>query len=168
MAENLIDPVVLFFADSTQGCPIHCTDFTNNTTVGGGDNIVSLDWNFGDGSANSTAQAPNHCYENPGFYDVSLTATSNHSCTSSDTISQHIYVFDVPVAGFTASPNPATVIAPTVYFSNQSSQDVIQWNWDFGDGVSLLSDTANPEHTYPANIDAVYNVVLINTLYIYT
>jgi gliding motility-associated-like protein len=155
------NPVISFFADSTQGCPIHCTDFTNNSTVGGGDNIVSWSWDFGDGSGNSTEQSPNHCYLNSGFYDVSLTATSNHQCTSTETINHHIEVFNVPSAQFTASPNPATVLNPTVYFTNQSSQDVTQWHWDFGDGESLLSDTANPAHTYPENIDASYNVILI-------
>lgn len=155
------NPVVDFAAVVPQGCPVHCTGFTNNSSVGGGDNIVSWDWDFGDGSTGSTAQAPNHCFSEPGFYDITLTATSNHNCSSSLTLNQHVEVFNVPVAEFVPSPNPATILDPNIVFNNQSSQDVTSWFWDFGDGVTLSPDISSPEHAYAEGISATYTVTLM-------
>lgn len=142
------NPVIIFAADSSAGCPVHCTNFTNSTVVGGGD-IVSWDWNFGDGSANATIQTPSHCFTQVGFYDITLTAVSNNGCSSVLTQTQHIQVFSVPVAAFTPSPNPATVLDPVITFNNQSSADVNYWNWNFGDGTTTAPFVQNPVHTYP-------------------
>lgn len=155
------NPVIVFSADSTQGCPIHCTDFTNTSSVGGGDNIVTWDWDFGDGSAGSTIQTPNHCFSQPGLYDITLTATSNHSCASTLTLTQHIQVFEIPVAEFTPTPNPATVLDPNIVFNNQSSADVTAWYWDFGDGSTLSQTVQSPEHSYLEGLAATYTVTLM-------
>jgi len=35
------NPVIAFTVDDPNGCPVHCGAFTDQTTIGGGDNIVS-------------------------------------------------------------------------------------------------------------------------------
>lgn len=155
------DPVVNFTSNYRQGCPVLCVQFSDLTTVGGGDNIVSWDWNFGDGSPDSTSQNPSHCYNWSGYYDVTLTTTSNHGCSTTYTILQMIHVFDVPIAAFTPTPNPATMLESTVTLNNQSSTDVNYWNWQFGDGDSIAPNIVNPEHTYPNESAGTYTATLI-------
>jgi gliding motility-associated-like protein len=156
------NPVVNFAVDVPSGCPIHCVQFTDLSVVGGGDNIASWSWNFGDNSPVDVTQNPAHCYSNTGFYDVSLTATSNNGCATTLTIAQMIQVFAMPVAEFTSTPNPASVLDPTVTLINQSSSDVNYWDWTFGDGDSLNNTfTPNPIHIYPNVTEGIYNATLI-------
>src|ERR1019366_652760 len=70
-------PVVNFSVNSPAGCPPgHCAQFTDSSGVVGG-TIVSWTWTFGDGSPTSSSQNPVHCYTQTGYYDVSLTVTTN-------------------------------------------------------------------------------------------
>jgi len=155
------NPVVDFTADIRSGCPIHCVNFADISTVAGGDSVAAWNWDFGDGSSGSTSSSPFHCFSTPGFYDIKLTATSNHGCTSFLNKPQMIHVFNVPVAEFLPTPNPATVIDPTITFNNQSSSDVNYWFWNFGDGNTLAPNTSSPVHVYPNEASASYMVTLI-------
>ncbi|MDD4969305.1 MAG: PKD domain-containing protein [Paludibacter sp.] len=64
-------PVVSFTADNALGFPVLTTVFTNTTNF-----ATSYEWNFGDGSALSTSQNPQHAYEVEGKYTVTLKATN--------------------------------------------------------------------------------------------
>jgi gliding motility-associated-like protein len=154
-------PSIDFSADSSAGCPIHCTTFNNLTTISGGNTITNWNWNFGDGSAASSVITPSHCFSVSGLYDIKLTATSNHGCVDSLTKSHLVEVYNFPVAEFSFSPNPATVLDPTITFNNQSSSDVNYWRWNFGDTTNLFSYTSNPLHGYPQDISGTYLVTLI-------
>jgi len=155
------NPVVNFTADYSTGCPIHCTNFLDSTIIGGGDIIQSWNWNFDDGSTGSTSQNPTHCFSLTGFYNISLTVTSNHGCTSTLTKAHFVEVFSYPIAAFNFSPNPASVLDPNITFNNQSSADVNYWQWDFGDNTTLAPHTSNPSHEYPKDSSASFLVTLI-------
>lgn len=154
-------PVVNFIADTSAGCPVHCTDFSNSTTLGGGGSIVSWNWDFGDGGAGSTLENPSNCFSETGFYDIKLIATSSNGCVSSLIQTHLVEVYSLPVAEFDYTPKPASVLDPSILFNNQSSSDVNYWNWNFGDGDSLVPGTANPDHEYPVAISGSYFVTLI-------
>jgi gliding motility-associated-like protein len=156
-----LNPVIDFTVDLPDGCPPHCASFSDLSTIGGGDNIVSWSWSFGDGSPASTLQNPSHCFTATGFYDITLTATSNNGCSSSMTETQMVQVFPVPVAAFTPNPSAGDVLDPHITMINQSSNDVTSWFWSFGDGDSLSPFTANPTHTYPDAVSSSYDVELI-------
>ncbi|MCE9540103.1 MAG: gliding motility-associated C-terminal domain-containing protein, partial [Bacteroidetes bacterium] len=155
------NPVVSFTADTLEGCPVFCTNFTNSTVIVGGDSVVSLIWDFGDALPGSTIQNPSHCFLSSGLYDIALTATSNHGCISTHVETHFIEVFNLPVAAFTTSPNPVTVLDPTVTMTNQSSSDVNYWDWNFGDGTTLSPNISSTEHLYPYSIPFNYQVTLI-------
>ncbi len=154
-------PVVNFTVDDSSGCTIHCTHFTNLTTIGGGDNVTAWVWDFGDSNTGSDSIASNHCFLNSGFYNVQLIATSSHGCLSSLVKQGLVHVFNTPDAEFEPTPNPATIIESTISLHNQSSTDVNYWNWDFGDGNTLAPTTSDPVHTYPDSATASYWVKLI-------
>jgi gliding motility-associated-like protein len=151
-------PEVFFTVDDANGCPAHCVTFADISTVTGA-TITSWLWSFGDGGTAAVA-APTHCYAASGFYDVTLTVTSSQGCSTTATQNDMIHVFDLPVADFTHFPIPATVLEPTVNFTDQSSADAISWTWYFGDGDSL-SGTENPQHDFPGAEPGTYDVWLV-------
>ena len=155
------NPVVDFTAGDSAGCPVHCADFTNFSTIGGGGSIVSLNWDFGDAGPGSSEQNPTKCFSESGFYDITLTATSNNGCVSFLTQTHLIQVYNLPVAEFNSSPSPATLLDPTIVFNDQSSSDVIYWSWIFGDGDTLATGISNPVHDYPGTTTGTYPVTLI-------
>ena len=59
-------PVVIFTVDDPDGCPVHCVQFSDLSTVGAGNTIVSWSWNFGEAGSGannvSTTQNPTHNY----------------------------------------------------------------------------------------------------------
>lgn len=154
-------PIVNFTADSLAGCPPHCVNFSDSSTVTGSSAIDSWTWDFGDGTPTVNAQNPQHCYTNPGTYSVTLTTITNYGCSANLVKNNFIQVFPLPVAEFEPSPNPATVLAPIITMNNQSSSDAMLWNWNFGDGDSLISTMQSPSHEYSADTATSYMVTLI-------
>ena len=157
------NPVILFAADKKKGCPVHCVQFSDSSLVVGG-TIAQWKWNFGDAASSSNTSNlahPKHCYENTGFYDVSLTVTSAQGCVSSLTVPKMIQVFAIPIAEFTPTPVPASMFDPKVTLTNGSSPDVVYWNYHFGDGDSSVSTKVkSPVHLYPAIASKSYIATL--------
>lgn len=152
-------PIVNFVVDDPDGCPIHCVQFTDFSSVGGGSTITNWNWTFGDGGT-STTQNPAYCYEETGKYDVSLAVVDDHSCKANLKIDKMITVFAEPVAEFSTTPNPASVLERNVTFIDQSSNDVNFWLWDFGDGDSIAPKVQNPIHMYPETPGETYKATL--------
>jgi gliding motility-associated-like protein len=142
--------VVNFSADSLNSCAPLCVTFKDLSTDPGG-TINKWSWDFGDGSAKSAAQNPKHCYSNPGLYSVTLTVTDNKGCTETLTVNNMIDVYSFPVAAFNLSPQPATIIDPTIRFTDKSTDayGIATWYWNFHDpGNDYFSNAQNPAHTY--------------------
>ena len=155
------NPVVSFSADDLDGCAPHCVSFSDLTTISPG-NISAWHWDFGDGDS-SIVQNPQHCFIEPTTFNVTLTAISNEGCVITQTLNNYITAYPSPVAGFTVSPNPTTVLAPLVQFTDLST-GASSWKWLFGDGDSLiLSAIDHPYHLYPSETGGTYPVVQIVT-----
>lgn len=71
------------------------TGFLDNSSISSG-NVVSWNWDFGDGGAASQAQNPTHTYTVPGTYTVTLIATSDHGCP--DTTEKVVIIMPKPIA----------------------------------------------------------------------
>lgn len=107
-------------------------------------------WDFGDGSAISTAANPGHTYAAEGNYDATLTVSDG---TNSSVATVVIRVGNQPpsatiTANFTSGTPPLNVS-----FSSAGSVDPegqpLTYNWSFGDGTAN-STVANPTHSYAA------------------
>ncbi len=120
--------------------------FTDLSTVSNPNyTIVAWDWDFDDGGT-STIQNPLHTFAPGQTYDVSLTVTADSSgVTCTDNVVHSVVVDPLPVAYFTWDPEP-TCLGDATYFYGNSSGDIVQWEWDFGDGGS--SNIQNPVHLY--------------------
>lgn len=112
--------------------------FTNNVT--GADSFM---WNFGDGNT-STMTNPVHTYDVEGEYNVTLIATN----TCGDLMqSQTVSANALPTASGLAS---ATIICQgdEVSFTDQSSDNVTTWLWEFEGGTPATSTDKDPVVMY--------------------
>ena len=100
----VIAPVAAFTLTQTDAS----VSMTNNSTQGFGG--LTYLWNFGDGSASSTAQSPSYTYTQSGTYAVILVATDSLGNESS--VSQNVTV----TVAVTTTPT-----APTTTTSTDSS-----------------------------------------------
>lgn len=131
-------PFAAFSASSSTGTAPLQIQFTDNSTG----LISAWYWTFGDGQTSSN-QNPQHIYLNAGTYTVTL-SISGPGGTDAD--SRQVNVYSPVTARFTADQTTGT--APlTVHFTNQSTGDWSNLQWNFGDQSGTSSET-NPIHTY--------------------
>lgn len=154
-------PVADFMPDTTNGCSPFTVNFTNQSSVG----AVSYRWNFGDGSAISTAIDTAHTFINNGTSDTSfivqLIATTSFGCT--DTTIDTISVSPVPQPSFTT--DAILDCGPLVVnFTNTTQGTNLNFTWDFGDSTAV-SNLVNPTHIFNNTTLFIsnYNVMLIVT-----
>jgi gliding motility-associated-like protein len=139
-------PTAAFTADILAGCEPICVNFSDNSAISNPGTIVAWNWDFGDGNT-STAQNPNHCYTTSGNYSVMLTVKSSDGCTNTITLPNYITAYANPVAVFSASPQPTTILNAQIYFTDLSI-NASSWQWNFGDVLNSSSALQNPSFTY--------------------
>ncbi len=115
-------------------------------------------WDLGDGSLVQNIQNPEHVYETPGTYTVSLLAIGPGFCQDSAPEVQ-VIVGEGPIADFMSDPSyPAELVIPSTSVQFTDMSENATWvRWDFGDGT--FSDLDNPSHTYTA--EGTYYVSLV-------
>jgi len=150
---NISPLVKAQFETPAVGCAPYTAVF--NTIIHGGQQFI---WTFGDGTG-SRDISPVHLYESPGVYPVQLTVIDSNSCNIIDSARDTITVSGRPSAAFTVSPVPSRENTPTV-FTNNSSSDAVRFNWEFGDGDSLLT-TSRDTVAHQYNISGTFNSCLI-------
>ncbi len=149
-------PNVNFTIDNDSTCVNDIVSFT-----GAGNNIISWFWEFGDGGT-GYGQSIQHIYTSPGVFTVSLTIEDGNGCINS--ISQSVYVNQLPVAQYTYNKNCFT---DTTIFTDQSftyNSMITTWLWNFDDppsGGNNTSSLQNPSHLFTTA--GTYNVMLIIT-----
>ncbi len=122
--------------------------------------LISYLWDFGDNSGAAEADT-RHSYQQPGEYTVRLTITDNSGVGNAVvTRQQTIRVNHPPVP--VAEPD-ILVNSSRIDFdgtlSTDDDDDIIAWQWDFGDGSR--SDQARTSHVY--TLPGVYTARLAVT-----
>ncbi len=151
-------PVSHYLQSATSGCTALTISFTNQST-----GAATYTWNFGDGTAASTAVNPIHAFANTHTsdttYHISLISVSSFGCA--DTFKTVITVFHAAHASFTSdyllncSPLP-------VQFSNTST-GATGYSWDFGDGTAA-DLTVSPNHIFLNNSSFVQTYITTLTI----
>lgn len=132
-SEVLPAPLIANFSFETNDLTVK---FSNAST-----NATTYSWDFGDGTAISSEENPEHSYASGGIYTVKLTASNT---SESNEIVKQVTVIDpsaAPEASFTSSVNYLEVA-----FTNTSA-NATTYEWDFGDGIGT-SQSENPTYTY--------------------
>ena len=147
-------PIVNFnVAQVCQGDPIAFENLTN------GEGITGYAWDFGDGGSFSsvTPESPTYTFTEAGTFTVALTVANALGCEN--TYQQSVTVYEQPRVGFLSEI--ACVGAPTQFTDTTTAgtnANVIQWEWDFGDGQGT-ADVRNPTYAYPQ--PGTYEVKLV-------
>ena len=118
--------------------------FTNTSES----SVTSYNWDFGDGGS-ATEPNPLHIYQQPGSYEVCLEVSN--ICGTNQICQEINVVCAAPGAGFGFQSDELLVD-----FSDLSTNNPTEWNWDFGDGTQ--SDNASPLHAYA--LPGTYQVCL--------
>ncbi len=138
-------------ANPTQGCSPQNVNFAY---VGPASD--QWNWDFGDGSPNSTAQNPTHIYTQPGQYWVNMSAWNSTVPLGSAQIM--INVAGIPAALTIEVANICVGDVAVFGFGNTGNINVSDIDWYYGDGNNTLyGSNMSTEHTYAA--PGTYNVM---------
>ncbi|MDA3944045.1 MAG: PKD domain-containing protein [Bacteroidetes bacterium] len=136
--------------------------FTVDQTITDITDVVSFNWNFGDGTT-SNLMDPLHQFAAPGNYNVSLMIVNTGGY--SNTVTKVVTIDPLPVALFSYE-NPVCGSQEVQFFNNSSTTAgfITSWEWDFGDGNSIIIDFPdNPNATHVYASSGIYDVSLLIT-----
>ncbi|MBQ4476307.1 MAG: PKD domain-containing protein [Bacteroidales bacterium] len=137
-------PTVSVTPEVDQWCepPLQVPFVSSVTTAPNVSSGYTLTWNFGDGQT-GTGDNLTHTYNSHGHFDVSVTATDNYGCSTTQVYPDMISI-DALVPRFDA-PSVVCRKVSTAFRSLMSSRTNCQWN--FGDGTPVSTDRV-AYHTY--------------------
>ena len=156
--ENVFPSIL---GDILGGCFPHQVNFINTTPS---TNILSTTVDFGDGIVEvlNSNNDFSHAYQLSGLYSVTITVLTNDGCEYIISYTDLVQVYDYPTANFLISPNNVTVFEPVVSLLDQSSSDVISWNWNVENGSPNTSTDEDVNNvSFPIGEPGDYPVTLI-------
>ena len=134
---------------------VSCTDRKTVSFIDKSINPVTVNWDFGDNSTNSTVQNPTHFFPNYGTYTVTLTSV-NGGCSSKKTM---VITLVEQKVGFTIAPSVLCKKTQIQFSSSSTTTDTqiakYEWNWGTGNFIQ------NPKQVdYVFNSTGNYNIQL--------
>jgi len=147
-------------AISTTVCQNEEISYQDQSTTSDGSNIISWNWDFGDGGL-ATDEQGSYSYTNNGAFNVSLSVETSAGCFNDTTVS--ITVNEQPMLDFsTVNYCQETVIN---FNAGQLTPTTINtWQWNFDDpssGTDNQGSGQNTTHIFESSGD--YDVQLIGT-----
>jgi PKD repeat protein len=136
--------------------PLTITFDASNTIDEDGE-ILSYEWDFGDGSKiiQTTAPKTTYKYQKVGLWPVTLTVYDDDGLSTSKTIKVAVNT-EAPVADFEASKQSAYAPAEIIFDAANSTGNIVDYTWNFGDGNLDSGIVVN--HLYQKS--GSYNVIL--------
>lgn len=148
-------PKPSFSADVTKNCAPANVNFTNSSVDG-----KTFTWDFGDGKTFVGVNPGAHTYFVNGNYDVKLSMVSENGCVGDTIIKDYIKISDVEVQFNSVKKggcNPLAIDFSNGSISPNSSNPIVSWNWDFGNGQTFSGQNP-PQQIY--NTNGVFDVSL--------
>ena len=144
------------YFEPTRVCVNQLSQFNDLSITDSNDPIINWSWRFGT-SGISNLQTPTHNFDTAGNHNIILEVSTAY-CQNKDTLS--VTVEAIPITDFSTNINygcsPMEVI-----FTNNYSEDSINYYWKFGDNYTSNYD--NPTHVFLNNSlsDSVFNIFLV-------
>nr|MDO8118709.1 PKD domain-containing protein [Candidatus Sigynarchaeota archaeon] len=115
------------------------TELQLNFTGTTGNEPVTFEWVFGDGTANSTQRDPRHTYQSNGTYTANLTVRDRNGDTGTGSLTVTVENL-VPIANFNFNGNYLFINeSMRFYFNGTLDNDPATYSWDFGDGSAPVT-----------------------------
>jgi len=98
--------------------------------------ISSVTWDFGDGFTSTDFDPEEHLYQNPGWYTITLSASTENGCEYVFQKENAVYVMDLPQISPFISYSPSCPPMMVEFYGDtlQNTVSDIHYNWIFGDG----------------------------------
>lgn len=156
-------PIANFTATNTSGCIGLTTIFNDLSTNDGINNIVTWQWNFGDGTVQSFGSPPfQHTYNTAGTYSVKLIVTDAAGCIDS-LIRANLVTATAPKALFKALDTLSCPGATVTFQNNSTSSLPLNSTWDFGDGSTTSTvGTTTVTHSYATAGDYTVKLLIVD------
>jgi gliding motility-associated-like protein len=149
---SLVDSIVIyplaypnFQTEGPAFCAFTPFQFSDLSVVNSPYEVVEWAW-FLEDSLFSEEQNPFVYFSDPGIYNLTFQVTTNMGCESDSLLPNAITIWPKPHAEFVPNPNETFIYDPIVEFEDLSSEDVVVWGWNLGDGT--ISSEQNPVHEY--------------------
>jgi gliding motility-associated-like protein len=151
-----------FYATDTAGCPVFITNFFATANASNVDSITTWKWIFNPASIKYGKNVQGAPYAEAGKYSPTLIATNTNGCSDTVTKSYYIHVYNKPDPSFILAPNELSIYNMKTQIIDNSSDDVVKWQWDLGDGIKEL-DKTKFYHDYTGANQSQYTVTLVVT-----
>lgn len=125
-------------------------------------NQISALWDFGDNSPLDSNFNTTHFFDSAGVFSVRLQITDSLGCVKIFEKNNLIQVQAKPQAAFSSDTSKSTCYPLAVNFFDESSSDVIQWFWTFGDASSSVFQNPFHNYTLPGKYDVSLEVETSN------
>lgn len=123
------------FVSSAEVCAGNPVAFTNTSTAW---TPMTYLWDFGDGGS-ATAEHPEHRYDAPGLFTVTLTVNTTSGCIAERTLVRpgQVRIHPNPVAAFTALPVTVSILDPWIDVVDHANGAVL---WHYTVEESTITD----------------------------
>jgi gliding motility-associated-like protein len=156
------EPIVpVIVPDIAAGCsPITFTFYNNSTN---NTQIASTYFNFGNGEDTLVqgVEPVSSYFTHARLYSVQVQVTSVFGCTYEAFFPNIVEVYPLPYADFVFSANPTTELETMVEVLNNSSSNVVTWNYQSPGSVPNASSEVNPTFWFEPGVINAYDVQLI-------
>jgi gliding motility-associated-like protein len=123
-------------------CGPNTITFASNSS----EEIVTYNWNFGDGGTSTDAK-PVHEFTSAGNYQVTLNYITKNGCTGTAYFNG-ISVRKMPILTINSSLTEVCGNSQVIFSASPGQQDIFWWTWDFGDGTGSIPGNAAIGHSY--------------------
>lgn len=155
------DLQAILLADPVSGSVPLKVNFDASTSVYKKGDIVTYEWNFGDGGNAEYGEAKRtHIYDKEGQYTVKLKVVADDGATAETTKTIFARALQLQTC-FTFSPKTGSAPLTVDFDSSCSQGEISKWKWDFGDG--FISTSYAPTHTFKQKGSYTISLELIDT-----
>ncbi|MCJ2513534.1 MAG: PKD domain-containing protein, partial [Candidatus Thermoplasmatota archaeon] len=132
----------------------------NDTSFDPDGYIISWLWDFGNGNISDLKNTTTK-YIDEGIYNITLTVTDNYGVMNNN-VKQIKILNSKPIAKFSYSPNQPNDIKDVTFFDESYDNDggIVKWEWDLGDGTTLMNPKNPREISHKYEDNGTYKVTL--------
>ena len=146
-----------FSMDRTGGCSPLVVRFTNHTT--GASASATYQWDLGNNNTAAVSD-PQALYIDETSYTVTLTV---HDGGNVSAVTHTVTVYPHPVPSFSYSPGTVCGPQPITFTGGATGGgSIVNWLWDFGDGVTMQTGSPATQHVYPSTISTPVSLTVTN------